>query len=186
MFVVVCSPLCAIETSSVIIDTDMGLDDWPAIIFLLKQKEVMVMAITISGTGLAHCKPAIENALNLIALVTDQKIPVSCGRETPLKLKHAFPESWRVDVDKLFGLTLPKSKHSPSKISASKLILKILKESPQKIKILALGPLTNLAEALKQNSKLMKNKVSEFYIIGGTVMFLEILGPDPRLPIMAF
>ncbi|OQY44390.1 MAG: hypothetical protein B6242_12910, partial [Anaerolineaceae bacterium 4572_78] len=68
----------------VIIDTDMGTDDWLAMLYLLQRPELSVKAITVTGTGLAHCEPGTQNALGLVALAEQSDIPVTCGRETPL------------------------------------------------------------------------------------------------------
>lgn len=40
---------------AVIIDTDMGADEIMAILYLLQRPDVQVRAITVAGTGLAHC-----------------------------------------------------------------------------------------------------------------------------------
>ncbi len=48
---------------SVLIDTDMAGDDWMAILYLLNRPEVSVTAITVSGTGEAHCVPGIKSAI---------------------------------------------------------------------------------------------------------------------------
>ena len=48
----------------VLIDTDMAGDDWMAILYLLNRPDVSVIAITVSGTGEAHCEPGIKNAMS--------------------------------------------------------------------------------------------------------------------------
>ncbi len=75
----------------VIIDTDMALDDWLAILYLLNHPEVIVKAITVTGAGEAHCGPGVSNALKLISLTENNNIPVACGRETPLAGEHTLP-----------------------------------------------------------------------------------------------
>ena len=39
------------EKTPVIIDTDMAIDDWMAILYLLQRSDVSVKAITVTGTG---------------------------------------------------------------------------------------------------------------------------------------
>ncbi len=75
----------------VIIDTDLAADDWLAILYLLQRPEVSVKAITLTGAGEVHCDPGVANAMKLVALATDEAIPVACGRETPLAGDHTFP-----------------------------------------------------------------------------------------------
>ena len=46
---------------AIIIDTDMAIDDWLAILYLLRHPNVEVKAITLAGTGEAHCNPGLQN-----------------------------------------------------------------------------------------------------------------------------
>lgn len=151
-----------------IIDTDMAGDDWMAILYLLNRPDISVEAITVTGTGEAHCEPGVRNAMRLTALAGQPEIPVSCGRETPLRGNHSFPAAWRENVDALAGLTLPDNPASPSPQSAVKLLATTIETSPDKITILALGPLTNLAEILEAAPGL-KDKIEMIYIMGGAV-----------------
>lgn len=152
----------------VIIDTDMAADDWMAILYLLNRPDVSVEAITVTGTGEAHCEPGINNAMNLAALAGQPDIPVSCGRTTPLQGDHAFPADWRDRVDALAGLTLPDNPAAPVTQSAVELLTDIILSLPDKVTILALGPLTNVAEALQSAPEIREN-LAMVYIMGGAV-----------------
>ena len=151
-----------------IIDTDMAGDDWMAILYLLNRPDISIEAITVTGTGEAHCEPGVRNAMKLAALAGQPDIPVSCGRETPLQGNHTFPAAWRERVDALAGLSLPENPASPSPQSAGELLTTTIETSPDKTTILALGPLTNLAEILQADSGL-KDKIGMIYIMGGAV-----------------
>jgi pyrimidine-specific ribonucleoside hydrolase len=152
----------------VIIDTDMAADDWMAILYLLNRPDVSVEAITVTGTGEAHCEPGIQNAMRLAALAGQPETPVSCGRTTPLQGDHAFPADWRDRVDTLAGLTLPDNPASPAPQSAVDLLTATIKSSPAPMTIITLGPLTNLAEALQSAPEIMEN-IEMVYIMGGAV-----------------
>ena len=152
----------------VIIDTDMAADDWMAILYLLNRPDVSVAAITVTGTGEAHCEPGIKNALSLAALAGQPDIPVSCGRTTPLQGDHAFPPDWRTRVDALAGLTLQSNPASVTPQSAVDLLTAQIRSMPGKVTIIALGPLTNLAEALQSASEIKEN-IEMVYIMGGAV-----------------
>jgi pyrimidine-specific ribonucleoside hydrolase len=169
------APLKA-DATPFIIDTDMAGDDWMAILYVLQRTDVNVVAITITGTGEAHCAPGIRNALDLIMLAGRPQIPVTCGSESPLMGGHAFPMEWRDAVDNLFGLSLPGNPHSPSVESAPKLISRLLQASDQKIHILTLGPLTNIAEAFDGNVSL-NNNLEMLTIMGGAVDVPGNVGP---------
>ena len=51
------APIAIGDPRPVVIDTDMAADDWLAILYLLKRPEVEVVAVTVTGTGEAHCAP---------------------------------------------------------------------------------------------------------------------------------
>src|SRR5215208_7701898 len=77
--------LIQIQTpKSIIFDTDMAHEDMFAALFLLSHPNVDVRAITVSGTGEAHCGPGVAHALGLVKLSGHESIPVACGREKPL------------------------------------------------------------------------------------------------------
>lgn len=156
------------QPRAIVIDTDMAADDWMAILTLLQRQDVTVRAITVTGTGEAHCAPGIRHALGLAALSGDDKILVACGRETPLQGNHAFPDSWREGVDTLLGLTLPEGQDTASNLTAVELLASVIQSSPVKVTLLTLGPLTNVAEALQNNPSLADN-IERIYIMGGAV-----------------
>ena len=115
---------------AVVIDTDMAVDDWLAILYLLGRPEVEVLAITVAGTGESHCGPGIRNARALVALAGQPDIPVACGRETPLEGNHAFPGPWRDSVDGLLGLSLPDGPNQSASGTAVELLGSALGSSP--------------------------------------------------------
>lgn len=152
----------------VVIDTDMAPDDWLAILFLLGRPDVNVLAITVSGTGEGHCGPGVRNAIALIGLAGKTDIPVACGRETPLAGTHAFPEEWRARVDAHLGIPLATEPENPSRDSAFDLMASTLRASPEKVTVLTLGPLTNLADVLQQMPDLA-DRIGATFIMGGAV-----------------
>jgi pyrimidine-specific ribonucleoside hydrolase len=162
----------------VVIDTDMGTDDAMAIAFLLRRPDVEVKAITVTGAGLAHCEQGVHNVLRLLALANHADIPVACGRTTPLRGTHAFPEPWRQQADTLNGLSLPEPKSSASASTAVQLLTSALEGSQRKVTVLALGNLTNLAEAFEAKPSLTE-RVERLYVMGGAVTVPGNIGDSP-------
>jgi pyrimidine-specific ribonucleoside hydrolase len=158
----------AADAQPVVIDTDMAVDDWLAILYLLGRPDVDVQAITVTGAGEAHCSAGTRNALDLIALAGRPEIPVACGREAPLAGDHTFPTEWRKRVDDLLGLTLPKNSREASSASAVELLTRIIQRSPQKVHLITLGPLTNVGEALATEPGLVMN-LEMITVMGGAV-----------------
>ncbi len=165
------------DTRPVIIDTDMATDDWLAILYLLHRPDVDVQAIMVTGAGEAHCDPGVSNALGLVGLASQTPVAVACGQETPLRGNHVFPQGWRDFVDNLAGLTLPEATNPVTGIEAVQLLTQILQSSPEKVTILALGPLTNIAAALQSEPGLAEN-IERIYIMGGAVNVPGNLGTD--------
>ena len=151
----------------VILDVDMAHEDMFSALFLLSHPHVDVRAITVSGTGEAHCGPGVGNALGLIALSGHKDIPVACGRETPLAGTHEFPAQWRQAADDAYGVNLPKEGIA-SDLSASDLIIDILQNAEEPISVVAVGPLTNIAEAIQKDQGITTN-IKEIYVMGGAV-----------------
>jgi inosine-uridine nucleoside N-ribohydrolase len=157
-----------IEPRRVLIDTDMAVDDWLAILFLLQHPAADVVAVTVTGTGEAHCDPGVRNAQGLLALAGQPNVPVTCGRETPLAGTHTFPEEWRSAVDAMMGLVLPENDYSRSPESAADLIISRVHGSPNPVALVTLGPLTNVAEALQSDPTIIDN-IEMITIMGGAV-----------------
>jgi pyrimidine-specific ribonucleoside hydrolase len=162
----------AADARPFVIDTDMAADDWLAILYLLGRSDVDVKAITVTGAGEAHCAAGTRNALGLAALAGRPEIPVACGRETPLAGSHTFPAPWREAVDDLFGLTLPVNSRPPASEPAAEMLRRIVRESPQKVHLVVLGPLTNVAEALAVEPALADD-LERITVMGGA---LEVPG----------
>ena len=156
------------DAQPIIIDTDMAADDWLAILYLLGRSDVDVKAISITGAGEAHCSAGVQNARNLVALAGRPEIPVACGRQKPLEGEHTFPDGWRLAVDNLLGLKLPENGSEPSIECATEMLTCIIQESPRKVHLIVLGPLTNIAKALRDEPRLVNN-LEMITIMGGAV-----------------
>ncbi len=157
----------------VIIDTDAGSDDLMAIAFLLSRGDVRIEAITVTN-GLAHVQDGARNVLRLLALAGKKDIPVYLGRETPLRATAEFPKEWREVSDKLPGVDLPQATRQPELQPAADFLLHRLSER-RRVRILALGPLTNLAEVLRRKPAAAR-AIDELVIMGGAVRVPGNLG----------
>ncbi|NWG15563.1 MAG: nucleoside hydrolase [Chloroflexi bacterium] len=160
-------PTAAQTARPVIIDTDMGSDDWMAILYLLNTPDVAVQAITVTGTGLAYCDAGVHIALGLLALADYGDVPVSCWRETPLMGENAFPAEWRTNMEAAEGLGLPAG-GAAAEQDAVALFTSVVEVSAEPVTVLALGPLTNVGAALDADPSLIE-KIEMIYIMGGAV-----------------
>ncbi|MGZ8572191.1 MAG: nucleoside hydrolase, partial [Actinomycetota bacterium] len=149
----------------VVFDTDLAFDDIMALLYLLQRDDVVIDAVTITGTGEAHCDPGVQNALGLLALGGSPDTPVACGRETPLQGTNAFPEEWRQAVDDLAMLDLPEVDGEADPRGATQLLLDTLDGDAT---LITLGPLTNVAEALLADPGLA-SRVPGFVAMAGAI-----------------
>ncbi len=153
---------------SIIIDTDMAMDDWIAILYLLQRPDIDVKALTVTGTGEAHCDAGVQNAQHLLALGGHPAIPVACGRETPLVGDHVFPADWRSAMDMMMGLPLPANPTPLLDITAVDLIASVLRETSEPVTLVTLGPLTNIGDLVLAQPDVL-DKIGMIYIMGGAV-----------------
>lgn len=153
---------------TLIVDTDLSIDDNLALLYLLSRPDVKINAISISGTGITRCAAGLRNARAIVETMEHPNIPIACGRETPLQGNHTFPGEWRDAADKFFGLDLKPSNTHPPDENALDLLTRTLDASDEKTTVLALGPLTNLADALARNPSLTR-KLEMIYSMGGAV-----------------
>ena len=162
--------LPAIATAAprnIIIDTDAGSDDMIAIAFLLSRPDVHIEAITVVN-GIAHVQPGARNILRLLELAGKVDVPVYLGREAPLNGSNAFPDSWRVTADSLPAAGLPEVQRKPEAETAAEYLAKRLKITTRPVSILAIGPLTNIAEAVAALPR-GAYPVDDMVVMGGAV-----------------
>src|ERR1035438_5148685 len=150
------APLSQAQPPGIIIDTDAGSDDILAIAFLLSHPSVHIDAITIAN-GLAHVDAGTRNLTRLVELSGRKNLPVFAGRPTPLKGSAEFPREWRKTSDALPGVALPPGSRPPARKTAADYLIEYLKDQKHRVRILALGPLTNLAEALEREPSVARS-----------------------------
>jgi pyrimidine-specific ribonucleoside hydrolase len=159
---------------AVIVDTDASADDLMAIAFLLSRPDIHVEAITIVN-GMAHVLAGGRNVLRLLALAGRNDIPVFLGRDSPLSGNQEFPAEWRRASDELPGIVLPEPKRSVDSRDAPDFLLKRLLDAAHPVQVLALGPLTNLAEVFSHTPRAARTG-RQVVILGGAVRVSGNLG----------
>ncbi|UCE13015.1 MAG: nucleoside hydrolase [Candidatus Heimdallarchaeota archaeon] len=149
----------------IIIDVDVDTSDTNALLYLLNSPSVTIRAITVS-CGITYIDAGVENVLRLLDYLSIEDVLVAGGRSVPLETNHSFPIQWRQASTSFFGLSLPATDLQPSDMNASELIVSLLNESP--MSIIALGPLTNIADALLIDPTISQ-KIERIDIMGGAV-----------------
>ena len=167
-------PRSSLIQRTVIIDTDAGGDDLMAIAFLLSRPDIRVEAITIAN-GVAHVPAGGRNVLRLLELAGRRDVPVFLGKETPLSGDAEFPAVWRRNSDELPGVTLPEARRAVESRSAADYLSKRLADAAHPVQVLALGPLTNLAEAFSHSLR-TTHVIRQLVIMGGAIRVSGNLG----------
>jgi pyrimidine-specific ribonucleoside hydrolase len=111
----------------------------------------------------------------MLELARRRDIPVFLGRAAPLRGHAEFPAEWRRISDDLPGVTLPATLHEPEKRRAPDYLMERLKSGRPPVRILALGPLTNLGEALARDPSAVQG-IREIVIMGGAIRVPGNLG----------
>ena len=153
--------------TSVIVDTDAGSDDLMAIAFLLARRDVRIEAVTVCN-GLAHVNRGAHNVRRLLALAGQPAVPVYPGRATALHRTAEFPDEWRRVSDELPGVTLPPAAADAPPGGAADYLTDRLASPRNPARLLALGPLTNLGEALQRKPEIAR-VIERLVIMGGAV-----------------
>jgi purine nucleosidase len=155
----------------VIIDCDVGVDDALALILAFHSPELEVKAVT-GVNGNVSLERVFENIQKVLALIQPKHKPlIARGADRPLKgdTVHAHSVHGR---DGLGGAKIEYKKGEewwkvyPG--PAAELILELAYQFPGEVTLIAVGPLTNLALALKKDPGGTK-KLKELVIMGGAV-----------------
>ena len=168
-----------VNPTPLIIDDDGSQDGMTAIAYMLANPQFDVEAITISN-GIARPEIFDDNVLRMLDRLNDLDVRVGVGRSTPLEGSNEFPDFIRDASDTFWSpfISLPEEVPDVETENAVDLIIETIKNSPEPVAILATGPLTNIAEALRRDPSIIDN-IEVVQIMGGAV-FTE--GNLPVLP----
>jgi pyrimidine-specific ribonucleoside hydrolase len=150
----------------IIIDTDPGIDDAMAIFLALRSPELKVEALT-PVAGNVPLDLTLPNALRLLEIAKRRDIPVAAGASHPLVRRLATAGHVH-GVNGLAGVEFPEPRIKPVHDTAPDLIRRIVRESPHEITIVAVGPLTNVALALRSDPELA-GMIPAIVIMGGSL-----------------
>ncbi len=156
----------AAEPRKIILDVDPGTDDAMAILLALNSPEIEVEALTVVA-GNVVVEQGVENALKLVSLAGRCDIPVARGAAKPLAQKLTTAEFFH-GADGLGNAYLPAPACTPDPRPAAELITEIVNRNPHEITLVPVGPLTNIALALKKDPSIAA-KVREVVLMGGSI-----------------
>ena len=149
----------------IILDCDPGIDDALAIAFAHGHPGIDLVGVTTVAGNVGLAKTT-ANALAVCEFIGAAGTPVTAGCAGPL-LRPAF-DARQVHGDSgLGGATLPPPAASPAAGHAVDYIIDTVSAAPGEITLVATGPLTNIALAVRREPRLA-DWVREFVIMGGS------------------
>lgn len=162
-------------SQKIIIDTDPGVDDSMAIFFALRSPELDVIGLT-TIFGNVHTDLATTNALRLLEIAGRADIPVAKGVDNPLTRPYEGPVPLVHGEDGQGNIYLPPPTTRPISQTAAAFIIEQVMSAPGEITLVPVGPLTNIALALRLEPRIAAN-VKEVVLMGGNALV-----PGNRMP----
>ncbi|HTR81491.1 MAG TPA: nucleoside hydrolase [Bacteroidota bacterium] len=156
------------KPTPILLDVDAGVDDTLAIMFALLSPSLDVRAITtVAGNAPVHfCTRNVLLTLDRLSPFVSSIPPVAQGTPKPLRRK-LFTALDVHGPDGIGGAAALYSKPviRPIRAGAVETILAVVERNPD-LTIVATGPLTNIAVAMKKNFRAMR-RVREIVVMGG-------------------
>ncbi len=159
----------------ILIDSDPGVDDALAILLAMKSPELCVEAIT-TVSGNIHVDQATENLLRILGLLKMSESPIIAkGEGKPLvkpllMAAHVHGEDGLGNVSTLYNQDgspqYPQADSAISDVSGVELIFEMIDRYPDELTIVALGPLTNIALAIRKDPIKMR-RLHAIVLMGG-------------------
>lgn len=154
------------SATPVIYDTDGGVDDCSALWYGLVSPEIDIVGVT-SVHGVVSAHQAAANMAKILVSADRADIPFAVGAEEPVGPKPPFPEAALMHgEDGLGNAGPPDVDLTATDESGAELIVRLAKERPGEITLVAVGPFTNVALALRLEPGL-PDILDDLVIMGG-------------------
>ena len=147
-----------------LIDTDPGVDDALAIMMAHAHADIAALSVAAGNVGLDH---TVRNARTLRELL-GASFPVFPGCASPLVRAPEEDAAFVHGADGLGDVGFPEPKAAAEGEAAALALLRLTRERPGELTLVALAPLTNLALALKLDPALPR-RVKRLVVMGGAV-----------------
>jgi purine nucleosidase len=152
-----------VHKTDLLIDTDPGVDDALAILMAHTDANVAGLTIAAGNVGLAH---TTRNALKLVEIL-ERDTPVFPGSPGPL-VQSAQDAGFVHGADGFGDVGYSTPSIRASEENAASAIVRLARERPGELTLVALAPLTNIALALRLDPAL-PSRIRRLVIMGGAV-----------------
>lgn len=153
-------------TKRILIDADPGIDDSCAILLALASPE-----LSLEGISVVHGNSSLEqgtiNGLSILELALASHIPLAKGCENPLVQPSLLAPETHGNTG-LGYAKLPSPRTKPVVQHGCDFLIEKILSSPGEITLVAIGPLTNVALAIRQQPRIV-DSIKELIIMGGAI-----------------
>lgn len=147
-----------------IIDTDPGIDDAMAIFYAALDPKIQLLGLT-SVFGNVHVEMATRNALRL-AEIAKLDIPVAQGAATPFAAPPVTPPAHIHGAEGFGDIPAATPQNAATNETAAEFLCRMAREHKGELVICAIGPITNIADAVRLDPNFAKN-VKKIVFMGG-------------------
>jgi purine nucleosidase len=163
------------------IDTDTASDDAVAILMALRTPDVVVDGISVVS-GNVPVEMGTRNALYTVELCGKQT-PVYSGIDRPLLREPSYAYFFH-GPDGMGGMNYPEPAGAEDKVHAVDAFIDAVRGSPGEITLVILGPLSNIASAVRIAPDIA-DKIPMCYVMGGAAACLGNVTPAAEFNIWA-
>ncbi len=153
------------DRPQLLIDTDPGVDDALALLMAFAHADVAALSIAAGNVGLDH---TLHNA-RVIAGLAAARPPIFPGCVAPLVRAPQEDAAFVHGHDGLGDVGFPAPELSASDEAAALALIRLTRERPGALTLVALAPLTNLALAVRLDPELPQ-RIKRLVIMGGAIM----------------
>jgi len=165
------------KAEKVVIDTDFGMppqDDALALMLALNSPELEILGVSTVAGNLSQ-RQATADLLRMLEVAGRQELPVYSGAYMPLV--HEVSEYAIKSHGEWYSDRPPEAppggfaSRTPEAESAVDFLIRVSKQESGRLSIIALGPLTNIAMAIRLDPGFC-GRIKRLYIMGGAIASL--------------
>lgn len=161
-----------VKNVKMILDLDTGIDDAMALAYALSDPHIELIGV-VASYGNVTMKESVANTLSLLDMLNQKNVPVFEGADRAIDKKEAFtvaPVSRFIHGDNGIGnVKVEPSQRTAQSQNGVDFMIESAKKYGKELVIVAVGPTTNLNQAVQKEPEL-KNMVGKLVIMGGALI----------------
>jgi pyrimidine-specific ribonucleoside hydrolase len=151
---------------NIFLDVDTGVDDALALLLAVRSPQLNVKGVTCVA-GNVPIDKVVRNTLDILNVADASHVPVATGMEFPL-VERMFNATEIHGANGLGGIDLPASPSTVIDKHAVEFLAEEIDKSSEKVTIVALGPLTNIATLFRIYPNVVSS-IEQLVIMGGAI-----------------